>query len=152
MQKLVAGSLASVLVAGQMLSPVVAHATSNDYPTNTPIKHLVVIFQENVSFDHYFATYPVALNPAGEPQFVPPAGTPQVNGLGIFLLNQNPNLNPINGADASNPFRQDRSQAATADQDHDYTPEQQAFDSGLMDLFPTYTGTGGPPPVGLTSK
>ena len=24
----------------------------------TPIKHVVVIFQENVSFDHYFATYP----------------------------------------------------------------------------------------------
>jgi len=31
--------------------------------TTTPIKHLVVIFQENVSFDHYFATYPVAGNP-----------------------------------------------------------------------------------------
>ncbi|HML10284.1 MAG TPA: phospholipase, partial [Stellaceae bacterium] len=28
--------------------------------TVTPIKHLVVIFQENVSFDHYFATYPNA--------------------------------------------------------------------------------------------
>jgi phospholipase C len=26
---------------------------------------VVVIFQENVSFDHYFATYPVAKNPAG---------------------------------------------------------------------------------------
>ncbi len=24
----------------------------------TPIQHLVVIFQENVSFDHYFGTYP----------------------------------------------------------------------------------------------
>ena len=48
---------------------------------------------------------------------------------------------PANGAGASNPFRLDRSQAATADQDHDYTPEQQAFDGGLMDLFPQYTGT-----------
>ena len=28
----------------------------------TPIKHLVVIFQENVSFDHYFGTYPHAAN------------------------------------------------------------------------------------------
>ena len=27
-------------------------------PTTSPIKHLVVIFQENVSFDHYFGTYP----------------------------------------------------------------------------------------------
>jgi phospholipase C len=24
--------------------------------TSTPIKHLVVLFQENVSYDHYFAT------------------------------------------------------------------------------------------------
>jgi phospholipase C len=28
--------------------------------TATPIKHLVVIFDENISFDHYFATYPHA--------------------------------------------------------------------------------------------
>src|SRR5438445_9987135 len=28
----------------------------------TTIQHLVVIFQENVSFDHYFGTYPKALN------------------------------------------------------------------------------------------
>ena len=31
-------------------------------PTATPVKHLVVIFQENVSYDHYFGTYPHALN------------------------------------------------------------------------------------------
>ena len=30
--------------------------------STTPIQHVVVIFQENVSFDHYFATYPVAAN------------------------------------------------------------------------------------------
>ena len=30
--------------------------------TQTPIKHVVVIFQENVSFDHYFGTYPHATN------------------------------------------------------------------------------------------
>ena len=41
-----------------------------------------------------------------------------------------------NGAGATNPFRLDRSEAATADQDHDYTPEQLAFDHGLMDCFP----------------
>ena len=35
--------------------------------TTTPIKHVVVIFQENVSFDHYFGTYPFAMNPEGEP-------------------------------------------------------------------------------------
>ena len=35
----------------------------------TPIKHLVVIFQENVSFDHYFGTYPKAQNKPGETPF-----------------------------------------------------------------------------------
>ena len=31
----------------------------------TPIKHLVVIFDENVSFDHYFGTYPMRRTPTG---------------------------------------------------------------------------------------
>ena len=35
-----------------------ASPPSRHDPTTTPIKHLVVIFQENVSFDHYFGTYP----------------------------------------------------------------------------------------------
>ena len=38
--------------------------------TTTPIQHVVVMFQENVSFDHYFATYPVAANNSpAEPRF-----------------------------------------------------------------------------------
>ncbi|HUA15915.1 MAG TPA: alkaline phosphatase family protein [Verrucomicrobiae bacterium] len=116
--------------------------------TATPIKHLVVIFQENVSFDHYFGTYPHATNPSGEPRFFAVPNTPTVNGLSNALLNTNPNLNPVNGAGASNPFRLDRAQASTNDQDHAYTPEQLAFDGGLMDLFPLNTGTAGPPPSG----
>jgi phospholipase C len=111
--------------------------------TATPIEHLVVIFQENVSFDHYFGTYPNAANPAGEPKFKAAAKTPTVNGLTNALLTFNPNLNPANGAGASNPFRLDRSQPATPDQNHDYTAEQQSFDAGLMDLFPLFTSSGG---------
>ena len=49
--------------------------------TATPIQHLVVIFDENVSFDHYFGTYPYAANPPGEPAFHAKPGTPSVNGL-----------------------------------------------------------------------
>src|SRR5580658_2270038 len=117
--------------------------------TATPIKHLVVIFQENVSFDHYFGTYPQATNPSGEPRFEAKPGTPAVNGLSGTLISNNPNAtNPANGKGATNPFRLDRSQAATADQDHDYTPEQLAFDHGLMDAFPASVGTAGPPPTG----
>jgi phospholipase C len=117
-------------------------------PAATPIQHLVVIFQENVSFDHYFGTYPNATNPKGEPRFKAAPDTPSVDGLTNALLNSNPNLNPANTTGAANPFRLDRSQAFTNDQDHAYTPEQQAFDGGLMDLFPLYTGTAGPPPSG----
>ena len=49
--------------------------------TTTPIKHLVVIYQENTSFDHYFGTYPVAANPPGDPTFVARPDTPAVNNL-----------------------------------------------------------------------
>src|SRR6201998_1732429 len=45
--------------------------------TATPIKHLVVIFDENESFDHYFGTYPFAANTDGTP-FVAKPGTPKV--------------------------------------------------------------------------
>jgi phospholipase C len=114
-----------------------------DPATATPIKHLVVIFQENVSFDHYFGTYPAATNPSGEPAFLDVRGTPTVNGFTNALLNFNPNLNPVNGTAASNPFRLDRSRAVTTDQDHNYGAEQLAFDAGLMDRFPADTGSGG---------
>jgi phospholipase C len=146
MQKLVATSLASLMFAGTLMNPVVAEAQSG---TSTPIKHLVVIFQENISFDHYFGTYPKALNPAGQPRFIAKPGTPAVNGYTDGLQYNNPNaLNTVNGTGATNPFRLDRSQAATNDQDHGYMPEQQAFHGGLMDSFPKYTGTPGPPPNG----
>lgn len=110
-------------------------------PTATPIKHLVVIFSENRSFDHYFGTYPVAENPQGEPQFTAAPGTPTPQGLTPALLSNNPNAsNPQNGADAVNPFRLDRTQANTEGQNHSYTPEQEAYDNGAADLFPKYTG------------
>jgi phospholipase C len=156
MQKLAASSLAALMAVGTLPAPAsAAGVPGNTEPgTATPIKHLVVIFQENVSFDHYFGTYPYAQNPTGQPQFVALPGTPTVNGLTDgtgrltgALLTHNPNAtNPVNGTGATNPFRLDRSQAATADQDHDYTPEQAAFDFGLMDAFPFSVGTAGPPP------
>src|SRR5271154_1328181 len=65
---------------------------ANAIQTATPIKHLVVIFPENISFDHYFATYPNAANPPGEPTFTAAAGTPAVNNLAnANLLTGNPN-------------------------------------------------------------
>jgi phospholipase C len=145
-------------------------------PTATPIKHVVVIFQENVSFDHYFGTYPNALNLSGETSFTALPRTPKVNGLatpldvnhdfkplkGVDLINNNPNSNPtnpaapnnskINGTGASNPFRLSPSQALTADQGHNESPEESAYNNGRMDGFPAFVGTAGPPPTGIGSK
>jgi phospholipase C len=129
--------------------------------TKTKIKHVVVIFGENISFDHYFGTYPVAQNLSGEPAFTAAPGTPtSINGLthpldptagfnplaGVDLINNNPNLAAANGAGASNPFRLPAASAWTNDQGHNYKPEQTADNNGLMNLFPASVGTAGPPP------
>jgi phospholipase C len=147
--------------------PTTPTDTAASLATVTPIKHIVVIYGENISFDHYFATYPTAANLTGETPFHAATGTPAVNNLstplnpaaafapvaGVDLLGNNPN-GPTgsgiagNAANAANPFRLAPSLAATADQGHNYTPEQQASNNGAMDLFPQFTGTMGPPPGG----
>ncbi len=132
-------------MAGKSLASSAPASSADALPTKTPIKHLVVVFNENRSFDHYFGTYPNALNVDGEPAFVAAKNTPaSINNLLSTpgLLDNNPNLNPANGAAASNPFRLDRTQANTADQNHGYTPEQQAYDGGKNDLFPLDVGKG----------
>src|SRR6185295_5971295 len=111
--------------------------------TATPIRHLVVIFQENVSFDHYFATYPHAANTDG-PAFSAGPGTPLVNGLFAGgLLDHNPNTVTVGGAaQPAQPFRLSHAQAVTCDQDHNYKDEQRGFDAGGMDRFPDTVGVG----------
>ena len=126
---------AALLAIAAASAPATASGRHPDTATTTPIKHLVVIFQENVSFDHYFATYPTAVNPSGEPRFTPAPSTPSVNGLDTPLLAPN-NPNSVQ------PFRLGRNQAQTCDQDHSYTDEQKAFDSGLMDRFVETVGRG----------
>jgi phospholipase C len=111
--------------------------------TATPIKHLVVIFDENVSFDHYFGTYPYAKNLPGEPAFHARPGTPTVNGLYNSVGPSGPTgpllTNNPNGADA-NPVRLGHDTPLTCDQDHDYTAEQLAADHGAEDAYPANTG------------
>jgi phospholipase C len=132
---LLAANLAAVTPGTTLAAP----GSKGGGTTNTPIKHLVVIFQENVSFDHYFATYPHAANQEGEVRFKAKAGTPTVNGLTQGLLDHN--LNSDKAGTIYQPVRLDPSQNYTCDMNHDYTPEQQAFDSGLMDKFPEFTTT-----------
>src|SRR5579862_6321491 len=94
-----------------------ATGIDNSARTASPIKHVVVLFQENVSFDHYFGTYPKAANTDGQ-RFKAKPGTPSVNGLTPELLKHNPN--------GVNPQRLGVANALTCDQNHDYTPEQLA--------------------------
>ncbi len=100
---------------------------AKSYHTATPIKYVVIIYGENTSFDHYFGTYPFALNPSGEPHFKPKSNTPSINGLSFGLVNHNTNL--------INPFRLARSQAATCSPSHTYTLLQIGAHGGLMDRF-----------------
>jgi len=123
---------ATTIVATGFAVPSLA----NDPATTTPIKHVIVIFQENVSFDHYFATYPFAANStAGEPVFNAADDTPAVNGLltGPAAPPNNPTLNAT-GTGTVQPFRLGRNQATTCDEDHNYTDEQAAYHAGQMDL------------------
>ncbi|MFG2792493.1 phospholipase C [Streptomyces sp. NPDC048419] len=95
--------------------------------TATPIKHVVVIYDENNSFDHYFATYPKAANTDGT-KFKAAAHTPKAdNLLNAGLLEKNPNL--------YKPKRLAGSQAMTCDQNHSYGPEQYAADGGKADKY-----------------
>jgi phospholipase C len=92
-----------------------------------------VIYDENISFDHYFGTYP-GVNGLNTP--APGGGT---------LLTNNPNganprlLNPNNITDL-----------LTCDQNHNYTDEQTAFDNGAMDKFISTLGNGGTSATGAS--
>src|SRR6516165_9103976 len=79
MRRFLAATLTAAMVLGPLVNayaaPAAPHGDSAGIrQTSTPITHLVIIFQENVSFDHYFGTYPNALNPpppGAGPRFVP---------------------------------------------------------------------------------
>ncbi|MCA1223855.1 phospholipase C [Streptomyces sp. 8L] len=127
---------AALVALGGSLTPAsaAAHkAGDGSAKTTTPIKHVVVIFGENESFDHYFATYPKAANTDGT-TFVASSRTPKVDNLAnAKLLKKNPNQYA--------PKRLGPDQAMTCDQNHSYTPEQLAYDNGKSDKFVQNTET-----------
>jgi phospholipase C len=110
-------------------------------PASTPIKHVVVLFGENVSFDHYFGTYPYAPDTGGSTFHARP-GTPAVNGLYTKITKSGP-AGPLltSNPNSYNPQRLSPSQALTCDQNHGYGAEQKAFDNGKMDKFVQNTET-----------
>jgi phospholipase C len=141
-----AGAAVGVTVTGANAAPntvssvpVPATSTPSSWvfssPTATPIKHVVVLFDENESFDHYFGTYPYAANTDGSTFHAKP-GTPTVNGLYTKITSSGP-TGPLltSNPNAYNPQRLTHSEALTCDQNHGYTPEQEAFDNDKMDMF-----------------
>jgi len=121
-------------LAANLAFPTLARAQKT---AATPIQYVVVIFNENNSFDHYFGTYPNAANPPGDPQFTALPNTPSVNGLTPSLIANNPN--------STKPFRIPRSTEMLCDNDNHYADEQKAYHAGLLDKFPESTnGTGCP--------
>ena len=133
----VAGANAAPASINGLAVPATSSPSSWVYSprTRTPIKHLVVIFDENESFDHYFGTYPYAAN-TDVTTFTAKPGTPTVNGLYTKITKSGP-VGPLltNNPNEYNPQRLTSSEALTSDQNHDYTPEQDAVDNGKLDKF-----------------
>ena len=132
-------AVCATAAATTSLVPGIAQAA-----TTTPIEHVVVIYSENISFDHYFGTYPNALNKDGEklqgsdkeaPKFTAKKDTPKANNLendGV-MGEKNPN--------SVKPFRIGPDHAVTTDQNHHYGDEQAAYNGGKMDKFPETVST-----------
>jgi phospholipase C len=138
-------ALTSGVANAQLQHANLVFTKTADAPTSTPIKHVVVIFDENVSFDHYFGTYPYATNTGGEPFYGAP-GTPSVNGLcaSATVLTCNAGTLLTDNPNGQNPTRLDPTNVndiLTCDQNHDYTPEQNAFNDGNMNKFTATDGT-----------
>lgn len=133
--------LANIAIRSFLLTCLLFSSTlSAKSSTKTPIKHLVVIYQENRTFEHYFGSYPKAENNPGETFFKARRSTPTVNGLSKPLKTLNKNL--------AQPFRLSPIQAAVDinNPTHTYTALQAAIDSGLMDQFVQKNGVNCSPP------
>ncbi len=169
-----------------------AGAVNNSADTKTPIKHLVIIYDENQSFDHLFGTYPYAENTDGT-SFCPQPGTAGLPGSGENVnteldaglvpdttlaapitkggcatyqgITPNPEASaspPVANPAAPNPneYQPQRipdTAAVTCDNNHSYTPEEEAVDGGKMDKFVQFTSanctipgaTGSSPGIGM---
>jgi phospholipase C len=104
------------MAAGPAFTATQAVAES-DNGTHSPIKHTIILYQENISFDHYFGTYGHGSNGI-------PAGSTLVH---------------TNGAQTWGPYSPTQlsglTQARTCDVDHSYTDMIKMVDHGAMDQF-----------------
>src|SRR3981081_2434980 len=118
--------LVSLAMTATVATGFALPSLASEPATTTPIKHVIVIFQENVSFDHYFGTYPVAAtSAAGAPLCEAASDTPAINGLltGPAAPPNNPTLN-VAGTGTIQPFRLGRNKATNCHEDHKHNEER----------------------------
>src|SRR5712692_5973194 len=106
---------------GSGISPLLPSACSK----LTDLAHVVILIQENRSFDHYFGSYRGVRGFSDQsPAFQQPDSANTTNPPAGVLL----------------PFHLDTSKtnaACTHDITHDWVPQHQSWDSGAMDGFVT---------------
>ena len=106
----------TVMAAGPVFTMVQATAES-DNGTHSPIKHTIILYQENISFDHYFGTYGHGSNGI-------PAGS---------------TLTHTNGTQTWGPYAPTQllgtTQSRTCDVDHSYTDMIRMVNGGAMDQY-----------------
>lgn len=109
-----------------LLLPLSGSSTISE--TATPIKHLIVIMQENHSFDNYFGTYPSA-NGTLVSEVI--SQLQRVNGLpnGVCVSYHTDCLSPYPAGTDS-----------TADLAHDRDALENDYNNGMMNGFATYSG------------
>jgi phospholipase C len=112
-----AGSF-TIMTAGPVFTMVQASAeTESENGTRSPIKHTIILYQENISFDHYFGTYGHGSNGI-------PAGSTQ---------------SYTNGTATWGPYAPAQllgtTQSRTCDVDHNYSNMIKMVDHGAMDQF-----------------
>lgn len=124
MKTLVSLTAAAAMTAGLLVPFATAQAAENDgTATNSPIKHLVVIYQENRSYDNYFGTYPSA------PGFNALPGTPKAEGIPDGSYNLDEKGNKVA------PFLFTKEELQTPDVDHGFDDMAKAANGGKMDGF-----------------
>ena len=104
-------------------------ATLKDQPRGSlaDIEHIVILMQENRSFDHYFGTMP------GVRGFSDPAAITLPNGRPVFHQ-----PDPAHAQGYLTPFRYDTSSTsaqATPGTDHSWPTQHQAWNHGTMDQW-----------------
>jgi len=109
--------MAVSIVAAVLFGTAWSAGAESDNGTHSPIKHTIILYQENISFDHYFGTY-------GHGSSGIPAGS---------------TLTHTNGAQTWGPYAPTQlsglMQSRTCDVDHNYSDMIRMVNHGAMDQF-----------------